>query len=100
MTNTKSKFTSIFLTHKDVKDANPDWTDRMVEDYLATKRDLEAVADAGDESNVSVDTTLAINARFNELEQRLGSGDYLTCDDDGFTCDNDLFTCDVEEATA
>lgn len=37
-------------------------------------------------------------AQFDELSQRVGSGDTLTCDDTGFTCDATVFTCDQTEA--
>jgi hypothetical protein len=32
-----------------------------------------------------------------KLNQRIGTGDPLTCDDTGFTCDNTHLTCDRTE---
>lgn len=32
------------------------------------------------------------------IQDQIGSGDFLTCDTDSFTCDSDLFTCDMDEA--
>ena len=40
MVDTVTGFEQVFLTYKDVKEANPGWTDEMVEDYLSLKRDL------------------------------------------------------------
>jgi len=50
-------FVDIFRTYEDVKGANPDWSDPMVEDYLSEKRNSSSLNDA-----------------FNELEDRV---DYL-----------------------
>lgn len=48
MASTASEFTSRYLTHRDVREANPDWTDGMVDDYLALKRDVITFADSFD----------------------------------------------------
>lgn len=48
MASTSANFTQIFLTYKDIKEANPTWSDKMIEDYLATKRDLEYRSDTTD----------------------------------------------------
>ncbi len=38
------------------------------------------------------------NALFAKLQQQVGSGQFLTCDDTGFSCDSTEFTCDMDEA--
>lgn len=38
------------------------------------------------------------HALFAKLQQEIGSGMFLTCDDTGFTCDSTEFTCDMDEA--
>lgn len=48
----------------------------------------EAVEDQGGSTNALVA----------KLQQQIGSGQFLTCDDGGFTCDNGEFTCDMGEA--
>ena len=30
----------VLITYQDIKRNNPDWTDRMIEDYLSLKRDV------------------------------------------------------------
>ena len=37
-------------------------------------------------------------SRINALENRLGSGDFLTCDETGFTLDSDRLSLDMDEA--
>ncbi len=55
MASTKSGFQEIFLTYKDIHEAAKDWPDRLIEDYLSLKRDLELTADTGDEIQAQVD---------------------------------------------
>ena len=38
------------------------------------------------------------NALFAKLQQQVGSGQFLRCDDNGFSCDSTEFTCDMDEA--
>lgn len=95
MANTPQDFTQVFLTYQDVREANPTWTDRMIEDYLALKRDLTRTAEVGDEAAES-DTgsdplTLAL---INDLRRDVGSGDPLTSDETGFTVDTDKLSVD------
>lgn len=49
-------------------------------------------------SNVESNTELVTLARIDAIDQRLGSGDPLTFDDDGFTWDADVFSFDQDEA--
>ena len=56
MVDTVNEFQQIFLSYKDVSEANPDWSDQMVEDYLATKRDITAATETADKA---VDTSSA-----------------------------------------
>ena len=58
MVDTVSGFEQIFLTYKDVKEANPGWTDEMVEDYLALKRDVTTTTVTAD---IATDTNSATN---------------------------------------
>ena len=56
MVDTVNEFQQIFLSYKDVSEANPEWSDQMVEDYLATKRDISAATETADNA---VDTSSA-----------------------------------------
>ena len=38
------------------------------------------------------------NALVAKLQQQVGSGQFLTCDDTGFSCDSTEFTLDMDEA--
>jgi len=99
MANLSSGFTQIFLTYKDVKDANPDWSDRMIEDYLSLKRDLETTADSADEVQESeAEDAPLIRALINDLRAQVGSGNPLTSDETGFTVDSGKLTVDMNEA--
>ena len=90
---------SVFLTYHDVKTNNPTWTDKMIEDYLALKRDVSSVASAVDTSIEVINSLqLGQQAQINEINDRLGSGQPLTCDTTGFTCDSTQLTCDMSEA--
>jgi hypothetical protein len=40
----------------------------------------------------------AVRAQMLSLQEQVGSGDFLTWDDDGFTWDSDQFTFDQDEA--
>lgn len=46
---------------------------------------------SSEESNIN-------SAYLAKLQNQIGSGDFLTCDDTGFTCDSTKFTCDQDEA--
>ena len=99
MASLKVGFTQIFLTYKDVKEANPSWSDRMVEDYLSLKRDLQTTADSADEVQASESEDAPLSrALINELRAQIGSGDPLTSDETGFTVDSDKLTVDMSEA--
>lgn len=99
MANTPQNFTQIFLTYKDVREANPNWSDRMIEDYLSFKRDLVLVANTADDatdSNTGTDP-LAL-ALINNIRRQIGSGNLLTSDETGFTVDTDKLSVDMDEA--
>lgn len=99
MANLTEKFTQVFLTYKDVKEANPEWSDIMVEDYLSIKRDLSATADSADEVQESeVEDAPQLRAQLNELRAQTGSGQALTSDETGFTVDSIKLTVDRTEA--
>jgi len=99
MASLSGGFTQIFLTYKDVKEANPDWSDRMIEDYLSLKRDLETTADSADEVQDSeVEDAPLIRALINDLRAQIGSGNLLTSDETGFTADSTKLTVDMDEA--
>jgi hypothetical protein len=99
MASTKSEFEQVFLTYRDVKEANPGWTDRMIEDYLSLKRDLELTADTGDvvESENTGSDILAL-AFITKLQRQVGSGNFLTSDETGFTVDTTMLSVDMTEA--
>ena len=50
MANTAQDFEAVFTTYRDVKEANPKWSDLMVEDYLSLKRNVTFVSEVGDAS--------------------------------------------------
>jgi hypothetical protein len=43
-------------------------------------------------------TAASSRALLSKVQNQIGSGQFLTCDDTGFTCDNDHFTCDMGQA--
>lgn len=88
------QFTEVFLTYKDVKEANPGWTDRMIEDYLSLKRAIAALGEAAD-ANVNI---ALLQAQLNELRECVGSCDFITWDDTGLTWDSENITFDMTEA--
>ena len=99
MASITESFTQIFLTYKDVKEANPDWSERMIEDYLSLKRDLETTADSADEVQESeVEDAPQLRAQLNEIRAQLGSGHSLTSDETGFTVDSTRLTVDRIQA--
>lgn len=98
MASVANTFTSVYLTYRDVKEAHPSWSDKSIEDYLSIKRDLVSVAEETDDIEGSLLVNPALHAQLNDVQQRIGSGDALTWDDDGFTWDADVFTWDQDEA--
>jgi len=48
MVDTTQGFQQIFLTYQDIREANPNWSDKMIEDYLALKRDLTLSTEQAD----------------------------------------------------
>ena len=66
------EFSQIFLTYKDVAEANPHWTQKMVEDYLAGKRELGSVVEFVNEEVAAIKVRLdAIELRLDLIEARL-----------------------------
>jgi len=61
-------------------------------DYQMWRSMLETTQVAQDASSHSG------NAYQHKIQQQIGSGNFLTCDDTGFTCDSTVFTCDQSEA--
>lgn len=61
---------------------------------------LEAVASRTNENTANTPSTLIETALalIFALENRLGSGDFLTSDETGFTVDSDKLTVDMDEA--
>lgn len=98
MPSITDEFNQVFVTYKDVKEAHPEWSDKAIEDYISIKRDLNTTAEEIDSTQDTQLVNPAMHAQLNELQQRIGSGDFLTCDDTGFTCDATVFTCDQDES--
>tara|TARA_R110000851_G_scaffold91866_1_gene200518 strand:+ start:900 stop:1427 length:528 start_codon:yes stop_codon:yes gene_type:complete len=48
MVDTVTGFEQVFITYKDVREANPGWTEEMIEDYLSLKRDLTSSTETAD----------------------------------------------------
>lgn len=105
MADTENSFEQVFTTYKEVKEANPEWSDRMIEDYLSLKRDLvvtvniadQAIEDAADaESQAEAGVFLA--SRIHQIQAQIGSGNFLTSDETGFTVDSTKLSVDMDEA--
>lgn len=88
MANTAQDFEAVFITYKDVKDANPLWSDRMIEDYLSLKRDLVLVADSGDGIQSQID---ALIIRVEALESLIPDSIYTNVDH--ICIKNEVITC-------
>lgn len=72
MVNTTQDFTQVFLTYKDVREANPNWTERMIEDYIGLKRDLLTTADTNDLNDTDMRSIAAgIEALVSQLSVKL-----------------------------
>ncbi len=84
----------VLLTYKDIKEANPDWTEKMIEDYLSMKRDLSS-ATVISEQGASM---AVLQAQLNDIRAQIGSGNALTWDDTGFTWDSTKHSFDQTEA--
>ena len=69
-------------------------TQRFAEYLEQLTRDTNTVVAS---ASVSVDGS-ATRAQLLALQQQVGSGDFLTWDDDGFSWDSDKFTFDQDEA--
>lgn len=99
MANTAQQFEGVFFTYRDVKEANPGWSDQMIEDYLSIKRNTVLVAETTDtafDSEIGTDN-LAM-ALINKVQAQVGSGNPLTSDETGFTVDTTKLTVDMDEA--
>ena len=97
MANTEQLFQAVFLTYSDVKQANPSWSDRMIEDYLTIKRDVSLVANVGDdvEARVAINeiSIAAIKLRLDALESLMPVSYYIISDhtvtaNETITCGN------------
>ena len=86
MASVSDQFQQVFLTYKDVRDANPGWTERMIEDYLSLKRDVELAADTQ-----GADLTV-INERLGALEELIPETFYVTSDHS--VTSNEIIICD------
>lgn len=75
MARVADSFEQIFLTYKDVRDANPQWSNQMIEDYLSLKRDVNSVAEETDSVQDQIDTInielAAIGIRLDIIDGKL-----------------------------
>jgi hypothetical protein len=46
----------------------------------------------------TISNSASVRAQLFALQEQVGSGDFLTWDDEGFTWDSDKFTFDMDEA--
>jgi hypothetical protein len=46
--DTSEGFQQVFLSYREVKEANPTWSERMVEDYMSMKQDILLTSDSSD----------------------------------------------------
>ena len=89
----------VLLTYRDIREANPNWSEQMIEDYASLKSDVFTVSIVGDTNTSIIDSGNGnILAQLNEINNRLGSGDPLTSDETGFTVDSTKLTVDMTEA--
>ena len=49
-------------------------------------------------TNIIIGAGRSTHALFSKLQQQVGSGQFLRCDDTGFSCDSTEFTLDMDEA--
>jgi hypothetical protein len=91
MVDTVSEFQQVFLTYKDVAEANPNWTDRMVEDYLATKRDIGIATNTADKA-VNTSTAAVMTPALIKQVDRI-TFDIVTVGSDYTTYRNQILIC-------
>jgi hypothetical protein len=97
--NTPNEFQQVFISYREVKEANPDWSERMIEDYMSLKLDVLLTAEAGDSTTTIVNSTpSSLNAMIDDINERIGSGDALTWDETGFSWDSTNLTFDQTAA--
>jgi len=75
----------------------------LTRDGIPTRRFieyLEALTQQTNETEVASSSTLSETAltQINALENRIGSGDFLTSDETGFTVDSTKLSVDMDEA--
>ena len=100
MANTAQDFEAYFITHREVKQANPTWSDRMVDDYISIKTNIVYLADQGDrnleEILLRLDSSEArldsAEVRLDALEALLPISVYLTANHT--TTKNEIITCE------
>lgn len=95
MASVADSFEQIFLTYKDVRDANPQWSNQMIEDYLSLKRDVNSVAEESDSAQDQIDVIdakiLVINGRLDDLEALIPVAFYIIANHTVTT--NETITC-------
>jgi hypothetical protein len=79
--------------------------DFLTRSGIPTQRFSEYLESLTSKTNNSVTTVIttatnnaAVRAQLLALQEQVGSGDFLTWDDDGFSWDSDKFTFDQDEA--
>ena len=76
-----------------------DYFDKDGRPTLRFSEFLEGLTTEVNIQSESTDSTfLEFGAKIADMQERLGSGDALTWDDDGFTWDTDQFSWDQDEA--
>jgi len=68
-----------------------------------TNRAIRYFEDLAGQTNVNTETVTSAQTSRGQalvfaLENRIGSGDFLTSDETGFTVDSDRLSCDMDEA--
>jgi hypothetical protein len=97
--NTPAEFQQVLISYREVKEANPEWSERMIEDYMSMKEDILVTAEASDSTTTIVNSTPSSqNAAIDDINERIGSGDALTWDETGFSWDNTNLTFDQTAA--
>ena len=101
MVDTADKFNTVIYSYKELREEMPQASEAFIKDYMLTKQNLVDVADTNDEVNdgliIEANIMLGLRAQFDELNQRVGSGVFLTGDETGFTGDTTKIYGDREQ---
>jgi capsule polysaccharide export protein KpsE/RkpR len=71
-----NEFQQVFVSYREVREANPGWTERMVQDYMSLKQDVVLTASGSSDVQDQIDAInaeiLLINAQIDLILSLLG----------------------------